>query len=138
MPLLPRVKTKRKSHSYFFRIRNKVRSVPLIESSRTISNGISGTPAYMSPEQTRGARLSEASDIFSLGLIFVEMLSGESLMRDMTALEIISALWRADFVESLTEKIPHEFRSDLIDLLAMAPDKRPTAKEMSRRMMELS
>lgn len=98
------------------------------------SNGISGTPAYMSPEQARGARLSAASDIFSLGLIFVEMLSGESLMRNMSALEIISALWRPDFVESLTEKIPPEFRSELIDLLAMDPEKRPSAKEVSRRM----
>ncbi|WP_350187986.1 protein kinase [Gimesia sp.] len=98
------------------------------------SNGISGTPAYMSPEQARGARLSAASDIFSLGLIFAEMLCGASVMRDMSALEIISALWRPDFVESLTEKIPPEFRSELIDLLAMEPDKRPSAKGVSRRM----
>lgn len=100
------------------------------------SQGISGTPAYMSPEQARGTRLSTASDIFSLGLIFVEMLSGSSVMRDMSALEIISALWRPDFVESLAEKIPHGFRSELIDLLAMDPDKRPSAEEVSRRMME--
>ncbi|EDL58360.1 bifunctional peroxiredoxin/serine/threonine-protein kinase [Gimesia maris] len=100
------------------------------------SNGISGTPAYMSPEQARGAQLSAASDIFSLGLIFVEMLCGESVMRDMTALEIISALWKTDFVESLTEQIPQEFRSDLLDLFAMEPGKRPSAKEVSRRMAE--
>ena len=100
------------------------------------SNGISGTPAYMSPEQARGAALSEASDIFSLGLIFVQMLSGTSVMRDMTALEIISALWRPDFVASLTEQIPSEFHNELIDLFAMDPDKRPSAKEVGRRMGE--
>ena len=57
-------------------------------------------------------------------------------MRDMTALEIISALWKTDFVESLTAQIPQEFRSDLLDLFAMEPGKRPSAKEVSRRMAE--
>ncbi len=39
--------------------------------------GISGTPAYMSPEHTRGQPTTPASDVFALGAIVFEMLSGE-------------------------------------------------------------
>jgi len=50
-----------------------------------------GTPYYLSPEQARGEKASPASDIYSLGVIFVEMLSGKLPFAGGTLLEILSA-----------------------------------------------
>ena len=39
--------------------------------------GVAGTPAYMAPEQARNDRLDERSDVFGLGAILFELISGE-------------------------------------------------------------
>jgi serine/threonine-protein kinase len=49
----------------------------VIESSKTYTGMILGTPSYMSPEQVAGDELNGASDLFSLGVVFYELLTGE-------------------------------------------------------------
>jgi CHASE2 domain-containing sensor protein len=48
-----------------------------ISSSRTKTGVILGTPNYMSPEQIMGQRIDYRSDIFSLGVLFFQLLTGE-------------------------------------------------------------
>jgi serine/threonine protein kinase len=50
---------------------------------------IFGTPYYMSPEQGHGDEIDERSDIYSLGVIFFEMLTGDKPYHSDTAMGII-------------------------------------------------
>jgi len=43
----------------------------------TLTGALMGTPGYMSPEQLRGSEAGPATDIFSLGLLLQEMLTGQ-------------------------------------------------------------
>jgi serine/threonine-protein kinase len=51
--------------------------------------GLSGTPEYMSPEQARSEAAVTASDVFSLGLILYEMVSGQKAIRGGSLLEVL-------------------------------------------------
>ncbi len=60
-----------------------------LESEITDKGEIFGTPYYMSPEQGHGTGVDERSDLYSLGVIFYEMLTGEKPFRADTAMGII-------------------------------------------------
>ncbi len=60
-----------------------------LENAITDTGEIFGTPFYMSPEQGHGLDVDERSDIYSLGVIFFEMLTGERPYQGDSAMGII-------------------------------------------------
>jgi tRNA A-37 threonylcarbamoyl transferase component Bud32 len=62
------------------------------ERVHTIAGTVMGTTNYMSPEQARGRPLDQRSDIFSLGVVLYEMLSGELPFKRETPLDTMHAI----------------------------------------------
>ncbi len=80
----------------------------IVESSLTKTGSVIGTPAYMSPEQVNGQRIDARSDIFSLGVILYELLTGRKPFTGDTVPALMFAIIRADPVvpSTLDAKIP--------------------------------
>jgi hypothetical protein len=90
-----------------------------IEVSLTGTREIFGTPYYMSPEQGHAEVIDGRSDLYSLGVMFYEMLIGHKPYTGATAMEVIYKHKRADLPE-----IPPQFaeyREILLGLLAKSP-----------------
>ncbi len=64
-----------------------------------------GTVAYMSPEQARGGKIDARSDVFSLGVVLYQMLTGERPFRGDSVADMISSILR-DQPPPLTEVRP--------------------------------
>jgi eukaryotic-like serine/threonine-protein kinase len=117
------------------------RSVPPTESGdeTTIwnpipSGGISGTPAYMSPEQSRGEPATPASDVFALGLIVYEMATGRRARTQSNILELIRQIDRED-PTSYAAEAPEPFAGVLRLALATDPaERRIGMAEMAERL----
>ena len=62
----------------------------------TDPGAVMGTVGYMSPEQVRGQRLDHRSDVFSLGAVLYEMLSGKRAFRGDSAIETLNAILKED------------------------------------------
>ncbi|MEQ8207591.1 MAG: protein kinase, partial [Woeseia sp.] len=83
---------------------------------------IFGTPYYMSPEQGRGNDVDHRSDIYSLGVIFYEMLTGQKPFRAGNAMGIIFKHSEAP-IPLLPPRLA-EFQAVLNMMLAKKPDDR--------------
>ena len=66
----------------------------MTQSSITEAGSIAGTISYMSPEQARGEDIDAKSDIFSLGIIIYEMVTGGHPFSKPSAIETLSSILR--------------------------------------------
>jgi hypothetical protein len=101
----------------------------LLDESRLTATGrIIGTPAYLSPEQVRGEAIGSGADIYALGLVVLEALTGVQAFPG-PALESASARLVRD------PEIPPVLGPDWVDLLtamtSRLPDDRPTALDVT-------
>jgi len=91
---------------------------------------ISGTPGYMAPEILKGESASKASDVFALGVICLELQSGQTKVLGSTFKEIFSTLAREDLADHLIAKFGIENPGTLKDMLQYAPGRRPMVGEL--------
>jgi alkyl hydroperoxide reductase subunit AhpC/predicted Ser/Thr protein kinase len=103
---------------------------PTLSATASAGRGISGTPAYMSPEQWTGDPATPASDIFSFGLIFFELMTGRRALSEETLTGLRARLRDPQFPVSLASELPESYRETLIATLAMDPTSRPTAERL--------
>ena len=102
-------------------------------SQMTEVGSIIGTAQYLSPEQARGAPVDQTSDLYSVGVVLYEMLTGQVPFTGDTPLEI--AMKHLSEVpkppSELRPEVPHDLDSVVLRALAKDPSERyQSAEEM--------
>lgn len=112
----------------------------LTESPLTSQGQILGTMYYMAPEQLEGRVVDARTDIFALGLIMYEMLTGKRAFRGQSGLEAAASVLR-DEPEEISESRPdvHPLLAEMIrSCLAKNPNDRwQNASDVQREILRL-
>ncbi len=106
-------------------------------SALTSVGDLVGTPRYMSPEQGRAEGVGRASDLYSLGIVMYEMLTGVAPFDGETALQIIARHVQDAPIppSTLVPDLDRELEELILQLLAKDPGARPaSALEVKARL----
>jgi len=108
-----------------FGLARKIGSEYTIQSSGQVV----GTPAYMPPEQAMGGKSDELSDLYALGVVLYEMLSGHSPFRSATPLESLHRVINGQAVS--LRQLDSSLPKDLETICQKCMEKSPEARYQS-------
>ena len=104
---------------------------------QTASHAVVGTVAYMSPEQAEGKPVDARSDIFSLGALLYEMVTGKRPFRRDTEIATLAAVLNEE-PQPLPESVPAELQRIISRCLRKDPARRfQTAGDLKVELEEL-
>ncbi|GAB1516196.1 serine/threonine-protein kinase [Actinophytocola sp. KF-1] len=90
----------------------------------TVSGEFVGTAAYLAPEQITDAEVGPAADVYALGLLLLECLTGRT---EYTGTTVEAALARLNRPPRIPGALPHAWRTLLTAMTARDPKARPSA-----------
>ena len=94
-----------------------------------------GTPAYLAPEQVRGQEVGPPADVYSLGLVLLEMITGR---RAYPQAPTEAALARLTTPPEIPEELSTGWRTLLARMTALDPAERPAADRVAHELRRLS
>lgn len=99
-----------------------------------------GTPRYMSPEQTKGATLGPATDVFSLGVVLYELATGRNPFDGESHQAVTCHIQSENPIppSRLNPEVSGHFEHLILELLQKDPRLRPTAQEVEARLSSLT
>jgi TolB-like protein len=106
------------------------------EELQTRPGGLLGTVPYMAPEQVQGEPVDGRSDIFALGVVLYEMLTGRRPFGGSTAVETAAAILKED-PEPMSSVLPG-VSPTLADVVSTCLEKRPEDRFSSARDLSLT
>ena len=118
----------------------RVNASSAAQETRTVTDPgtVMGTPGYMSPEQVRGQVVDHRSDIFSLGIILYELLSGKRAFKGESSADMMTAILREDPPE-LPDSVPLGLRQIVHRCLEKKPQERfQSARDLAFALRSLS
>jgi serine/threonine-protein kinase len=95
-----------------------------------------GDPAHMSPEQLSGHGITEFSDVYALGLLGYELLTGRGPYDAKSRREVITAHMQGEprRLSELRGDVESDLEDVLLRCLAREPEHRPRAADVARRL----
>jgi predicted ATPase/predicted Ser/Thr protein kinase len=104
----------------------------------TAGGDVAGTPAYMSPEQVQGGRLSDSTDIFSLGLVLYELATGRHPYPAHSNIAVLQAIATQAVVppSRLRPEIPRALEELILAMMDKDPGRRPTASAVAEALTD--
>jgi len=108
--------------------------------SQTKAGTLLGTISYMSPEQARGQKVSQSSDVFSMGIVIYEMVTGKLPFQRETPLDTLHAIGFEEVrpVTLVRQNLPPELNRIISRCLRKRPkDRYPDARPLAADLKNL-